>query len=277
MASRVKKKNKPGDLNLLPVMALFSILIPFLISVASFQKLGIVDVNLPKRSDVPNPDEETPPPDDQAINLTVAIAADSEKGEQYLQIVARGGMLPMIFYSEMWKFRCKSNGDTITYAPSKVIKGDEVEADCPDGTKANQYDIDDIMVWTIQKETEDDAGKLRFALYSKNDSVYVDGNNNFLEDKADFQPGKVFATLKESSNRKIDAEMAREVKRFPLSAYDALAKELIGIHNRFIDAPDAEQIIILANDDVAFDKVIKVMDRARDAGFYKISLAKLAG
>ena len=41
--------------------------------------------------------------------------------------------------------------------------------------------------------------------------------------------------------------------------------------------PDVDNIIILADDKVVFDKVIHVMDVAREAGFYNIQLAKLGG
>jgi len=97
------------------------------------------------------------------------------------------------------------------------------------------------------------------------------------------------ATLAESSSRRLacgqsapgvedicsDGKYALTLR--PRSAYDELAKSLIMIHNRFIDSPDADNIIVLADDDTAFDKIINIMDRARDAGFFKINLSKLAG
>jgi biopolymer transport protein ExbD len=267
---RKKKSNKAEDLDLLPVMNLFSILIPFLISVAVFQKLAIVEVTLPKRSDMVQNQDEPPPPDDQALNLTVAITPD------YLQIVARGGMLPMIFIKEMWTFRCQSDGDTITHDP-KVLKAENKEPTCRDGSTTDQYEIATIHQWVLQKESEEDPGKILTALYNKNDSVYLDGNNDFVKDRSSFKVGDVYATLAESSARKIDADAFNKAKVKPLSAWDDLAKTLIGIHNRFIDAPDADNIIILADDAIQFDKVINAMDRAREAGFWKISLAKLGG
>jgi biopolymer transport protein ExbD len=265
------KSQKPKDLDLLPIMNLFSILIPFLISVASFQKLGIVEVHLPERSDMVMT-EDPPEPDDQALNLTVAVTND------YLQIVARGGMLPMIFYKEMWTFRCKSDNDTITYDPRDLVDGGGSQVPkCRDGKETNKYEIEIIHLWALQKESEEDQGKLLTSLYSDTDSAYLDGNNEFVADKNGVKVGSVLATLTESSARKITAEKFAKLKVLPRSAYDELAKSLIGIHNRFIDAPDADNIIVLADDNAAFDKVIGVMDRSRDAGFWKISLAKLGG
>lgn len=268
MAIKQRKKLKQKDLDLLPIMNLFTILIPFLLSMAAFQKLAIVEVNLPERSDMIMTDEPPPEPDDQALNLTVAISGD------YVQIVARGGMLPMIFYKEMWTFRCKSDNDTITIDP--VALGSE-PAKCRDGKEANKYDIETIHLWALEKQTEEDPGTLLTALYSDTDSAYLDANNEFVKDKNGIQPGIVLATLSESSARRITPEVFPKLSVRPRSAYDALAKELIQIHNRFIDAPDADNIIVLANDDTAFDKVVNVMDRAREAGFWKINLAKLGG
>lgn len=269
--ARQRKKNKPGDLNLLPVMALFSIIIPFLISVASFQKLGIVEVNLPLRSEM-NPNQPQEEPDEQAINLSVILA---EEGD-FVVIGARGGFLPNLYYKEMHTYRCNSDNDTITYDPVALANKNETPK-CRDGSEATSYEIEHIHLWLLQKESEEDPGTLVTALYNGNDSVYVDGNNNFVSDRANFKVGDVFATLKESSNRKITPQMYNEAQVKPLSVYDVLAKELSGIHNRFIDAPDADNINIAASDSTAFDKVIKVMDRSRDAGFWKIALGKLAG
>jgi len=266
------KKVEQKDLDLLPVMNLFTILIPFLLSMASFQKLAIVEVSLPERSDMVMSDEPPPEPDDQALNLSVAISKD------YLQIVARGGMLPMIFYKEMWTFRCKSDGDSITYAPAEVSASNPPKCRNGQALDSNyKYSIETIHLWAINKTSEEDPGTLMTSLYSGTDSAYLDGNNQFIPDRKGVQPGTVLATLSESSQRKITPEEFGKLKVLPRSAYDELAKSLIDIHNRFIDSPDADNIIVVADDETPFDKVINVMDRARDAGFWKINLAKLGG
>jgi biopolymer transport protein ExbD len=59
----------------------------------------------------------------------------------------------------------------------------------------------------------------------------------------------------------------------PRSIYDELAKLLIMIHNRFIDSPDADEIVIIAEDEIAVSKVFQVHHEARTAGFFKIKLA----
>ena len=89
--------------------------------------------------------------------------------------------------------------------------------------------------------------------------------------------GAGVATLAQNSARKLKPEDAAKLIIYPLSAYDEIAKQLIAIHTAFIDLEDVDNIIIVANDDVQFDKIIALMDRAKSAGFVKVNLAKLGG
>jgi len=283
--AQLKKAQKDMEINVLPVMSLMTILIPTLISMVALGKIAIVEVNLPERSEIAM-DSEPPPPDDNALNLTVALTKD------YVEIWARGGSLPKVFFKEMWTFRCKIDSDTITYDPSTISESSPPK--CQNGTVLDadkyKYSIETIHLWTLFKESEEDPGKIQMSVYSKSDSAYLDGNNEFITSLSEIRTGAVVATLAESSARKLacgqtapgvedmcNSEGKPAITLRPRSAYDELAKTLIMIHNRFIDSPDADNIIVLADDDTAFDKIISVMDRARDAGFFKINLAKLAG
>ena len=120
MARQLKKPAKPEEPDLLPAMGLFTILIPMLLSMTAFSKLAIVEINMPERS-MMNMDNDTPPePDQQALNLSLAITGD------YLVIGARGGFQPNVYFKEMWTFRCKSDAQLITYAPEDVAGRCEV-------------------------------------------------------------------------------------------------------------------------------------------------------
>jgi len=289
MAKQLRKADKLKEMDMLPVMSLMTVLIPVLLTMTAFQKLAIVEVNLPERSEV-SFETEPPPPDDNALNLTVAIS------KEYLEIWARGGSLPKEFYKEMWIFRCKSDNDTVIYDPGLFEYDDKGAATnppkCKDGKVLDgekfKYSIESIELWSLHRESEEDPGTLKKSVYSKSDSAYLDGNNEFIASLSEVRPGAVVATLSESSSRRLacgqsgpgvedictDGKPAVTLRN--RSAYDEIAKTLIMIHNRFIDSPDADNIIVLADDDTAFDKIIGIMDRARDAGFYKINLAKLA-
>ena len=297
MARQLKKPAKPEEPDLLPAMGLFTILIPMLLSMAAFSKLAIVEVNLPERSVMSN-DNSEPEPDQQALNLSLAIT------DQYLVIGARGGFQPNVYFKEMWTFRCKSDSKLITHTPGDVKAAVESGhgPKCQDGSEMDKekylYEIEAIELWAIQKESEEDPGKIIWAVHSNSgsaeepiaDSAYVDGNNNFLmaigEGPGGAQKpaslvkpaaGQAVATLGENSVRTLKPDVAQKNLIAPLSAYDLIAKDLIQIHTTFIDLEDADNIIIVANDDTQFDKIIQLMDRAKEAGFGKINLAKLGG
>lgn len=294
MAKEVKKPARPEEPDLLPAMGLFTILIPMLLSMTAFQKLAIVEVNLPERNAMVM-DDTPPEPDQQALNLSLAVTSD------YLVIGARGGFQPNVYFKEMWTFRCKSDAKLITHAPEDVKAA--VDAGhgpkCQDGSEMDKekylYEIENIELWAINKESEEDPGRVIWALYSSQgenqpDSAYLDGTNNFLalpgEGPLGLTPppalkkpsaGVRLSTLAENSERSLKPDAAASNIIHALSAYDLIAKDLIAIHTQFIDLEDVDNIIIVANDDTQFDKIIQLMDRAKESGFTKINLAKLGG
>jgi len=267
-----------------------------LLTMTAFSKLAIVEVNLPERSQMIMDNDVPPPPDEQALNLSLAIA------NNYLVIGARGGFQPNVYFKEMWTFRCKSDAQLVTYAMEDVKTAVESGhgPKCKDGSEMDKekylYEIETIELWAIQKESEEDPGKVIWAAYKNDgsaeeahaDSAYVDGANNFLslpgEGVGGLQkpaalkaptPGMAVATLQPNSARTL--KPGDKTMVYPLSAYDLIAKDLIAIHTQFIDLDDVDNIIIVANDDTQFDKIIQLMDRAKEAGFSKINLAKLGG
>jgi biopolymer transport protein ExbD len=60
-----------------------------------------------------------------------------------------------------------------------------------------------------------------------------------------------------------------------LSAYDELKNRLMKVKERYRDAEDGEDIIIAAENQVIYDKIIQIMDAARAAEYPNISIAKL--
>lgn len=295
MAREIKEPEQVQEPDLLPAMGLFTILIPLLLTMTSFAKLAIVEVNLPERSMMNMSNDAPPEPDEQALNLSLAIT------DQYMVIGARGGFQPNIYYKEMWSFRCKSDNQLVTYAP------DDVKATvaaghgpkCKDGSELDKdhylYQLENIELWYLDKTSDEDPGRVLWGVYTSHeagisDSILVDGNNSFLatqgEGNLGLNPpaslkkpgaGVAVATLTPNSARRLKPEDAAKLIVHPLSAYDEIAKELIQIHTAFIDLEDVDNIIIVANDDTQFDKVIALMDRAKSAGFTKINLAKLGG
>jgi len=310
--SSKRKKTGPGsapNLDLLPVMALMTVLIPILLSMTSFQKLGVVEVNMPERSML---ESGSPPPevDDQALNLSVAITKD------YLEIWARGGSLPRIYADEIIEYRCGQT-ESFRYHPRYQIryinkgaatgKKQWVKDDsfppgppkCWDGTLIPEtYAVGEKRVAqqeqillaarstegaNSEEEVFADPARLLRSVFNASDSAYVDGEQNFITSKSMLKPGMTVQTLREGSARKLGTQTGPNVDDLNSvyedwrSAYDELAKVLVGIHNRFIDLPDADNIIIVADDAIPFDKIVQTMDAARESGFWNIQLAKLGG
>jgi biopolymer transport protein ExbD len=61
----------------------------------------------------------------------------------------------------------------------------------------------------------------------------------------------------------------------PLSAYDELRNRLMKIKERYKEADDGNDIIIAAENQVIYDKIVQIMDASRAADFSNISIAKL--
>jgi hypothetical protein len=68
-----------------------------------------------------------------------------------------------------------------------------------------------------------------------------------------------------------------QYKIAPLLAYDEMKNRLMKIKDRYREARDADDIIIAAENQVAYDKIVQLMDVARTADFPNISIAKLRG
>jgi biopolymer transport protein ExbD len=61
----------------------------------------------------------------------------------------------------------------------------------------------------------------------------------------------------------------------PLSAYDEMRNRLMKIKQRYSDVSDANDIILAAENQVAYDKIVQLMDVARAAEFPNIAISKL--
>jgi hypothetical protein len=122
------KKHKPKELDLIPVMSLFSILVVVVISMSTFEKLGILELWLPERGMAQQ--ENQPPPDDGLLNLTVIV---TDKG---VTIGAAGGFQPTVFYQEEVEYRSRSDQHVFRKV---YMKGEEVKSPT-DGKVMSQYE-----------------------------------------------------------------------------------------------------------------------------------------
>jgi hypothetical protein len=128
-----------------------------------------------------------------------------------------------------------------------AISKDRLEIYARGGSLPMFYKEEGANLWALHKESEKDLGKIKMS-----EDICSNGKS---------------ATC------------------FKLrSVYDELARHLIMIHNRFIDDPTVNEISIYFTDDLFADnldsldlawnktlnKIVKIMDTAKAAGFYKI-------
>ncbi|MFU8802805.1 MAG: biopolymer transporter ExbD [Bradymonadaceae bacterium] len=108
MARRPKGREElqQDDLNLAPMMNLVIILIPLLLMSVVFLEVGVINITAPTLS-VGAPTDEKPPPDEEPLNLTLAISADG------IRIAATGAVLPA-------RDGCPPQGPTLCLGDSTV-------------------------------------------------------------------------------------------------------------------------------------------------------------
>jgi biopolymer transport protein ExbD len=275
MARKVKEQKQDPELDLLPIMNLFSILIPFLLSVAVFQKMAVIDINMPPTTTASTKDPITLTDE---LNLTVSITSTG------LVIGSKNGFFPKIFTKELRDYQCKGEALWKNVDPSNSEGNDVL---CGSGLKVGDQDIQKIHLLVIRKSIEKDEGEMIQSVLNQNDSVYLNPNRSimkgagfdygiFLESKEELaESGKVVSTLAMNSAKKVNLKIMIEAKQGYLSAYSVLARVLSEINEKFAELDDADKVILVADDDIAYDKVIAVMDVAREAGFAKVQLAKM--
>lgn len=264
---RRTKKKKVSDLGMLPFMNLFAILIPFLLSVAVFEKLGVLELNLPERSIINQPDVATPDP--MNLNLTVVVT------DEFFTIGAAGGFLPSYYYEEEIQYRSKSDGHVFS---KPYVKGENILSPT-DGKVMTPFEKEIIYLNYLEKEDSTDPGQYVLVAANSIGEPVVDSAGEWY--KRVPAPGEKFQVIGEPALREMTAAQAALFHMRKLSVYDEVARNLWLIHEnakkRESLPEDFNKIMILANPSIIYDKIIHSMDAAKYAGFYKISLSLLGG
>lgn len=268
MSSRhPRKKHHAKDLDLIPVMSLFSILVVVVISMASFEKMGVLELWLPERGITQNNDQ--PPPDDGLLNLTVIITKTG------ITIGAAGGFQPTVYYQEEVEYRSRSDQHVFrkVWDPKEVVKSPT------DGKEMTPFERETIMLNHVVKKDSADPGQIPMVAVDMEGNALLDTAGNWYKQIP--APGAFYRLVGDERPRTMDAKTATFMKIDKLSAYQEVAKTLETIHmlysNRDPLPADVDDVVILADEDIIYDKIIQMMDACKAAGFDRVALSLVGG
>ncbi len=265
MANRAMKKQwETQEMDFKTFMSLMVVLIPMLLICAQFAKISIIEIKLPEGRGSQTVKKVAKPPkqDDSNKLLLTAIITDS-----VVTLGAKGGFLPSVFYKEYHRYVDKDNKAidfTVPYDPSKQ----EPPKHPVSGRPMEIFERYDIYLYACTQ----DYSEVIKCLYNKMGVMVTDANSLPVS-----EPVNVGDTIFELTNPRkmvvVEDPSQYEIKQ--LSVYDNLKNNLLNVKERFKDAEDADAIIIAAENQVLYDKIIQIMDAAREADFPSISIAKL--
>jgi len=261
------KKHHSKELDLIPVMNLFSILVVTVISMAQFEKMGVLELWLPERSNTPVVNKEDI--DQGLLNLTVII---TNKG---VTIGAGGGFQPTIYYQEEVEYRSRSDQHVFRKV---YVTGEEVKSPT-DGKIMTPYERETIMLNSVIKKDSLDPGTYQYAAIDPDGNAMMDTAGNWYATVPAL--GALYRVVGDETLHHMDARNAAFCKVEKLSAYQEVAKTLEKIHTLYSQRDplpaDVDDVVILADESVVYDKVIQMMDACKSAGFDRVALSLIGG
>lgn len=179
-----------------------------------------------------------------------------------ITLASQNSILPSITYREYHNYVAK---DDLTSFTKEFIPGDKVRHP-KTGRPMKLSERNEIDLYATNE-----IGEIINAYYSEYNELLTNENGKPVTKL------KVGDTLYTSTipRRLVFISEPGKFKTKPLSAYDLLKSNLIQIKNRFKDVEDADQIIVTAENNVLYDKIVKIMDIARSSDFPEIQIAKL--
>jgi len=251
---------EPQEMDLKCFMNLMVVLIPMLLISAEFAKVAVIDIKLPEArgSQTDKAVTEQPKEDKDDKLLLTAIITDS-----VVTLGAKGGFMPSLFYKEYHRYLTKDNYDTlIEYTPGKQPINPRT------GKEFTVHERYEIYLYTC-----DENRNILESLYTEFGEMLTDAEG--VPIKTVNVGDTVYALT--NPRRRVVVKNPADFKSKPLSAYDELKNRLMKVKERYREASDGEDIIIAAENEVIYDKIVQIMDAARTAEFPNISIAKLRG
>jgi biopolymer transport protein ExbD len=255
-----------GNIDLKPFINFLVVLIPVLMLSAEFAKISIIDMKLPESnrgSQTKQAQTQRAMEDESDKLLLTMIITDS-----VVTIGAKNGFMPSLFYKEFQKYVSKEDRkDEVTVAmdpkdPDKPVINPKT------GKAFSTNERQEIMLYVT-----DENYNVINCLYTKDKKMLSDAMGSPVKS---VKPGDtVYAAT--NPRRMIIVNNPADFTLTPLSAYDEMKNRLMKIKERYKDASDANDIILAAENQVIYDKIVQLMDVAREAEFPNISIAKLRG
>lgn len=258
--ARSRKKVEVGqELDMQPFVNFMIILASVLVACVEFAKMAFIELKLPEgRGSQVQKAQKAPPQTEESNKLLLtAIITDS-----VVTLGAKSGFLPTLFYKEYHKYLDKVDATElmVEYKPGEVVKNPTT------GRELSIYERDEIFLYVL-----DSTGQIMKCMYTKAGEM-VTNKDGFPVDRANV--GDTVYTL--GNPRKMEiVRSANQLDLRNLSAYDELKNRLLKIRERFLEVEDPDDIIIAAENEVLYDKIVQIMDVSRESGFNKISIAKL--
>jgi len=258
--SKERKKQQIGqELDMKPFVNFMIILASALIICVEFSKISFIDLKLPegRGSNTKNAQTERPMEDKSDKLLLTAIVTDS-----VVTLGAKGGFMPSMYYREFHRYVDKVDGVEVNvqYKPGEVVKNPNT------GRELTVYERQDIFLYVV-----DSVGNIVSAMYTDHGELLTNSTGFPVEQTS---VGDTVYTVT-SPRRMIVVSNPGIFKKKNLSAYDELKNRLMKVKERYPDAEDAQDIIIAAENEVMYDKIVQLMDISREAGYLNIAIAKL--
>jgi len=263
--ARKKMVSESEGPDLKPFINFLVVLIPVLMLSAEFAKISVINLKLPEsRGSNTQEAQTTRPLDDEADKLMLTmIITDS-----VVTIGAKNGFLPSLFYKEFHRYvsaedrRVEVTAEYDPKNPGKPVMNPKT------GKAFKNAERQDILLYVT-----DTNYQIVECLYTTDGKMLTNADGKPV---TSVKPGDA-VWLVTNPRRQVVVQDPSIYKLAPLLAYDEMKNRLMKIKDRYRDARDGEDIIIAAENQVAYDKIVQLMDVARSADFPNISIAKLRG
>lgn len=173
MAFRERKKPKEEEMNLVPMMNLMTVLIPFLLSITAFAKIAVIEIALPKArgSQTQTQQKKKPEKKEEKLNLSILMS------DQGMTIGAKGGFLPTVFTREQWKFKDEIASKYYTVDVDtntlKEMREDRAIMVAAANKTMTIHERQEIILLATDKESPTDVGALVKTVHNPTNEMLV--------------------------------------------------------------------------------------------------------